>query len=218
MPCSLTLLNDSYHDSDARARAIGMCAAGASVALSAGPLIGGLLIAAAGWRAIFFINLPSGPFAIGLTIRYAREAPRSPERGVDLTGQAAAIVALIALAAAMVAGGQRLRRPLVLGGFGLAVAAGVAFVLIERTRAKRMLPLSLFGSRTFSAATAIGLAINVAFYGLIFVFSLYFQTTLHYSALRTGLAFAPATVAVLAANLLASGSPRPSATAPPGPG
>ena len=64
------------------ARAFGMWAAGASVALSAGPLIGGLLIAAAGWRAIFFINLPIGLFAIGLTIRYARETPRSPERGV----------------------------------------------------------------------------------------------------------------------------------------
>jgi MFS transporter, DHA2 family, methylenomycin A resistance protein len=66
-----------------------------------------------------------------------------------------------------------------------------------------MLPLSLFGSRTYSAATAIGLVINIAFYGLIFVFSLYFQTTLHYSPLQTGLAFAPAAVAVLAANLLA---------------
>lgn len=175
----------------------------ASVALSAGPLIGGLLIAAAGWRAIFFINLPIGLLAIGLTVRYARETPRSGERGVDLPGQAAAIVALTTLAAAMVAGGQRgFADPLVLGG--LAVAAGVAFVLIERTRAKPMLPLSLFGSRTFSAATAIGLVINIALYGLIFVFSLYFQTTLHCSALRTGLAFAPATVAMLAANLLAS--------------
>ena len=59
MPCSLTLLNDSYHDSDARARAIGMCAAGASVALSACPLIGGLLIAAAGMATTsFFVHPP----------------------------------------------------------------------------------------------------------------------------------------------------------------
>jgi MFS transporter, DHA2 family, methylenomycin A resistance protein len=205
VPCSLTLLNHAYHDSDARARAVGLWAAGASVALSAGPLIGGLLIAAAGWRAIFFINLPIGLLAIGLTIRYVRETPRSQDRSVDLPGQAAAILALTALAAAMVAGGQRgFADPFVLGGFGLASAAGVAFVLIEHARAQPMLPLSLFGSRTFSAATAIGLVINVAFYGLIFVFSLYFQTTLHYSALRTGLALAPSTVAVLAANLLAS--------------
>lgn len=49
----------------------------------------------------------------------------------------------------------------------------------------------------------VGLIINVSFYGLIFVFSLYFQTTRHYSALRTGLAFAPATVAVCAGNLIA---------------
>jgi DHA2 family methylenomycin A resistance protein-like MFS transporter len=67
---------------------------------------------------------------------------------VDLPGQAAAIVTLTALAAATVAGGQRgFAEPFVLGGFGLA-AAGVAFVLIEHTRAQPMLPLSLFASRT----------------------------------------------------------------------
>jgi MFS transporter, DHA2 family, methylenomycin A resistance protein len=66
-----------------------------------------------------------------------------------------------------------------------------------------MLPLGLFRSTTFSAATAIGLLINVVFYGLIFVFSLYFQRLEGYSAIETGLAFLPTTAAVMAANLLA---------------
>ncbi len=44
-----------------------------------------------------------------------------------------------------------------------------------------MLPLGLFRSRTFAATSAIGLLVNIAFYGLIFVFSLYFQTSRHYS-------------------------------------
>ena len=66
-----------------------------------------------------------------------------------------------------------------------------------------MLPLRLFRSPTFSATTSIGLLINIAFYGLIFVFSLYFQTARGYSPLLTGLAFAPMTGAVLAANVLA---------------
>jgi DHA2 family methylenomycin A resistance protein-like MFS transporter len=205
VPCSLTLLNHAYQDTQARTRAVGLWAAGASVALSAGPLIGGLLIAALSWRAIFFINLPVGLFAIFLTLRYVGETTRSRERGVDLPGQSVVIVALTALAAAMVAGGQRgFADAVVLGGFGLAVIAGAGFVLVERKQPKPMLPLSLFGSRTYSTATAIGLVINIAFYGLIFVFSLYFQNTLHYSPLNTGLAFAPATGAVLAANLLAS--------------
>jgi MFS transporter, DHA2 family, methylenomycin A resistance protein len=205
VPCSLTLLNHTFPDTKAKARAVGLWAAGASVALSAGPLIGGLLISTLGWRAIFFINLPLGVFAIAVTYRYASETSQCRDRGIDLPGQAAAIVALTALAAAMVIGGQRgFADLLVLGGFALAIAAGVAFVLIERHRSAPMLPLDLFGTRTYSASTAIGLVVNIAFYGLIFVFSLYFQTTRHYSALQTGLAFAPATAAVLAANLLAS--------------
>jgi DHA2 family methylenomycin A resistance protein-like MFS transporter len=66
-----------------------------------------------------------------------------------------------------------------------------------------MLPLRLFRCEAFSANTAIGLLINVAFYGLIFVFSLFFQRGQNFSALQTGLAFAPMTLAIMAANAVA---------------
>jgi DHA2 family methylenomycin A resistance protein-like MFS transporter len=66
-----------------------------------------------------------------------------------------------------------------------------------------MLPLSLFKSRTFSATTLIGLFVNTAFYGLIFVLSLLFQQQQGYSALTTGLAFLPMTGAIVATNLCA---------------
>jgi DHA2 family methylenomycin A resistance protein-like MFS transporter len=205
VPCSLTLLNHTYRDPQARGRAIGLWAAGASVALSAGPLLGGILTSSLGWRSIFFINLPLGLAGILLTLRFARETPRATDRGVDLPGQLAAIVALVALAGAMIqAGKQGFGNVLVLAGFGVAAVALALFVLIEARRQRPMLPLGLFRSRTFSASSAIGILINVAFYGLIFVLSLYFQTTQHYSVLLTGLAFAPTTVAVGTANLLAS--------------
>jgi MFS transporter, DHA2 family, methylenomycin A resistance protein len=204
VPCSLSLLNHAYRDERARARAVGLWAAGASVALSAGPLIGGVLTASVGWRSIFYINAPIGLFGILLTLRFATETPRAADRGIDLPGQLTAIVALVALAASMIEAGQGgFADGLVLTGFGVAAVALTAFVLIESRRRRPMLPLSLFRSRTFSASSAIGIAINVAFYGLIFVLSLYFQTTRHYSVLLTGLAFAPTTVAVCAANLLA---------------
>jgi DHA2 family methylenomycin A resistance protein-like MFS transporter len=123
---------------------------------------------------------------------------------VDVPGQLTAIVALAALAGAMIeAGRYGFADPLVLAGFGLAATALAAFVVIESRRRRPMLPLSLFRVRTFSVSSAIGVLINVAFYGLIFVLSLYFQDTRHYSALVTGLAFGPATVAVGAANLSA---------------
>jgi DHA2 family methylenomycin A resistance protein-like MFS transporter len=204
VPCSLSLLNHAYRDDRARAHAIGLWAAGAAVALSAGPLIGGVLISSLGWRSIFFINAPIGLAGILLTVRFATETPRAADRGIDLPGQLAAIVALVALAGSMIEAGRRgFADGLVLAGFGVAAMALTAFVLIEWRRRSPMLPLGLFRSRTFSASAAIGIVINVAFYGLIFVLSLYFQTTRHYSVLLTGLAFAPTTVAVFAANLLA---------------
>jgi DHA2 family methylenomycin A resistance protein-like MFS transporter len=204
VPSSLSLLNHAYRDERARAHAVGLWAAGASVALSAGPLIGGVLTSSLGWRSIFFINAPIGLAGILLTLRFATETPRAAGRGIDLPGQLTAIAALVALAAAMIEAGQRgFADGLVLAGFGVAAVSLTAFVLIESRQRRPMLPLSLFRSRTFSVTSAIGLVINVAFYGLIFVLSLYFQDTRHYSVLLTGLAFAPTTVAIFVANLLA---------------
>jgi len=204
VPCSLILLNHAFPEADARARAVGLWAAGASVALSGGPLVGGVLIAALGWRAIFFINLPLGAAGIWLALRAARETPRAEDRGVDLPGQTAAVVTLAALAAATIAGGRSgWPEPGVLAGYALAVVAFAAFLLTEARTRRPMLPLGLFRDRTFSAAAAIGLVLNIAFYGLIFVLSLFFQRDQGLSALETGLAFAPMTGVVLLTNIAA---------------
>lgn len=203
VPCSLTLLNHAYSTNRDRARAVGLWAAGASVGFSAGPMFGGLLTAWLGWRSIFFINAPVGLLGIALTIRYARETTRSTDRGIDVPGQVLAVVALLAFATATVEGGRLgFGNPFVLGGFAIAVLASVSFVIVESRLAQPMLPPHLFASRTFALTSVIGLGINIAFYGLIFVLSLYFQTTLKYSVLVTGLAFGPTTGVVLFANLL----------------
>lgn len=204
VPCSLTLLNHSYPEASERARAVGLWAAGASAALAGGPLVGGVLIATLRWRAIFFINAPIGVAGILLTVRWATETSRSRDRGVDAWGQLAAIVALVALAGATIErGAHGFTSSEVLAGYALAVAAGAAFLVLEARGERPMLPLGLFRSGTFSATSAIGLLVNIAFYGLIFVFSLFFQRAQHLSALQTGLAFAPMTAAVMAANVLA---------------
>ncbi|HEX4009155.1 MAG TPA: MFS transporter [Solirubrobacteraceae bacterium] len=204
VPCSLTLLSHTFPDAQERIRAVGLWAAGASAALSAGPLVGGCLTAAFGWRAIFFINLPIGLAGVALTLRWAAETTRRGDRAVDLPGQAASIAALTVLAAATIEGGSRgFAAPPVLVGFALALAAAVAFVVIESRRAQPMLPLRLFRNPTVSAVALIGLIVNVAFYGLIFVLSLFLQRAQHLSVLDTGLAFAPMTAAIMLANLLA---------------
>jgi MFS transporter, DHA2 family, methylenomycin A resistance protein len=202
--CSLALLNHAFPDKAERARAVSLWAAGASIALSGGPLVGGVLTQTLGWRAIFFINVPIGVTAVWLTSTRITETPTNDTRGVDFAGQIAAVAALAALAAAMIEGGARgFADPFVLAAFAISIVAAVAFVCIERAGTSPMLPPRLFSSRTFSATSAIGLAVNIAFYGLIFVFSLYFQDVRGLSALQTGLAFAPITLAVMTGNLVA---------------
>ena len=106
VPNSLALLSHAYPDDKARGRAVGYWAAGASLALTAGPLVGGGLIALVGWRSIFLVNLPIGLAGLWLTWRYASETTRSPQREIDLPGQIAAIAALGCLAGAIIEGGS----------------------------------------------------------------------------------------------------------------
>src|ERR1700692_1766175 len=106
VPNSLALLSHAYPDDKARGRAVGIWAAGASLALTAGPLAGGGLIALVGWRSIFLVTIPIGLAGLWLSWRYASETTRSPQREIDLPGQAAAIAALRCLAGAIVEGGS----------------------------------------------------------------------------------------------------------------
>ncbi|WP_375778042.1 MFS transporter [Bradyrhizobium sp. ma5] len=205
VPNSLTLLNHAYTDPKARGRAVGFWAAGASVALTAGPLVGGALIALVGWRAIFLVNLPIGAAGLWLAWRYAEETPRLAQREIDLPGQIAAITALGGLAGALIEGGVLgWSHPLVIAGFAGTAVIGLLFVWREARALQPMLPLSLFRHRMFALTALVGLLFNIAFYGLIFVLSLYFQNVNGWSPFATGLAFVPMMAMVLPANLIAA--------------
>jgi DHA2 family methylenomycin A resistance protein-like MFS transporter len=205
VPNSLALLNHAYPDDKERGRAVGIWAAGASLALTAGPLVGGALIALVGWRSIFLVNLPIGLAGLWLTWRYAAETAQSHDRELDLLGQLAAIGALGALAGALIEGGALgWSHTYVLGGFGAFGILGMLFVWHEGRAEQPMLPLSLFTHRIFALTSGVGLLVNVAFYGLIFVLSLYFQQINNLSPMATGLAFLPMMGAVLPMNLLAA--------------
>jgi len=203
VPNSLTLLNHAYTDPKARGRAVGFWAAGASVALTSGPFVGGALIALVGWRAIFLVNLPIGAAGLWLALRYAEETPRLAQREIDLPGQIAAIATLGTLAGALIEGGVLgWSHPLVIMGFVAASVIGLLFVWREARAPQPMLPLSLFRHRMFALTALVGLLFNIAFYGLIFVLSLYFQKVNGWSPFATGLAFVPMMGMVLPANLV----------------
>jgi MFS transporter, DHA2 family, methylenomycin A resistance protein len=158
--CSLALISRTFPGAAERARALGVWSVTGSVAMGAGPLAGGLLIAAAGWRAIFFINLPVGLIGGWLTTRCA-DRVEGHGRALDLPGQAAATCALAALAAATIEAGMAGLTLTVGLGYLLAAAAAVTFVWVERRAAQPMVPLSLFRKRAFSAAVAVGTSQNM---------------------------------------------------------
>jgi DHA2 family methylenomycin A resistance protein-like MFS transporter len=204
VPNSLALLSHAYAEEKARGRAVGIWAAGASLALTAGPVAGGALIALIGWRAIFLVNLPIGLAGLWLAWRFAGETTRTEQREIDLLGQIAVIAALGSLAGAIIEGGALgWDHLLVVAGFTVFAVCAALFVWREARAPQPMLPLALFKNRMFALASLIGLLVNVAVYGLIFVLSLYFQQVNGLSAFATGLAFVPMLAAVLPVNLIA---------------
>ncbi|MDM0010491.1 MFS transporter [Variovorax sp. J22G73] len=204
VPSSLMLLQQAFPNPAQRSRAVGWWGAAGGIALAAGPVLGGLLIAHVGWRGIFLINLPIGALGLALTLCYAPTAAAKPSRGLDLPGQLAAMLALASLTAALTEA-SRLGwfHPLVCGGIAISLISATAFYWLERHSKEPMLPLSLFRSTTFSIATAVGVVVNFAYYGLVFVFSLFFQAVQQLSPQQTGLAFLPMTAILMVMNIVA---------------
>ncbi|WP_322014347.1 MFS transporter [Paraburkholderia sp. J12] len=205
VPCSLALINGAYPDASGRAAAVSVWMGCGGVAMAAGPLIGGLLIHALGWRSIFFVNVPVGIVGIWLTLFVDRATSSATARHFDVKGQLAAIVALGTLIGVLIEGPVLgWQSALVQAGIATSVAAWVAFFVIETRARNPMLPLQFFRNALFSASTFVSMASAFVFYGMLFTFSLYYQQVRGYSALETGLAFLPMTSMVAAGGLMSS--------------
>lgn len=196
LPASLSLVRQAYADAARRARAVAMWAAGGSVAVALGPVAGGALTTAWDWSGIFFINVPLGAVALVLLLR----APRSERRPapLDVPGQLLAVLTLTAVTFAVIEGGRTGLIALV-----IAVAAALVFLRTEARQPHPVVPLTLFRDRTVAITVAAGAACSVAFYGLVFVFSLFFQEVQGRSALWAGLMFLPMTGLIAVTNVVA---------------
>jgi MFS transporter, DHA2 family, methylenomycin A resistance protein len=200
LPAALSLVRQAFDEPPARARAIAVWNSGGAAAIAAGPVLGGVLTSAAGWRAIFFLNVPVG----ALTLALAARAPRSPRLAapLDLLGQVTAVLALAALAFGVISGGAHgFASAVPLAALGVAAAAAAAFIAVESTARHPMVPLGVLRSRAVAACLLTGFSINVAFYGTAFVLSLYFQRELGEPAIAAGLLFLPMTGLLTAASL-----------------
>ena len=204
VPNSLAILNAAFHhDPGGRARAVGLWTAAGGVSIAAGPVLGGLMVDALGWRSIFLVNLPICALGVWLTLVAAAKDERAASpRALDVPGQALASLAVAGLVGAVIeAEGRGLSDPLVLGGFGLFLLAAAALAVAERRTATPMLPLEVLRRPAFGAAIGFGVIVNLAYYGTVFVLALYLQDAHHWSPLQAGLAFLPLTATFILSNL-----------------
>jgi DHA2 family methylenomycin A resistance protein-like MFS transporter len=151
------------------------------------------MVATLGWRSIFLINFPLCIVGVALTIRSIPGGEQGDaSHHLDPFGQLLAILAVTGLTCSVIeARPLGSGHPLVLGAAVVAIAAGVAFYVVESKTSEPMLPVGLFHLPNFSAAVVFGTFLNFSFYGMIFVLSLYLQQACGYSALGTGLAYLP---------------------------
>lgn len=215
LPTSLSLLSQVFVDTGRRMRAVGIWAAGSSVAFAAGPVVGGLLIEQAGWRSIFVINLPLAVLGAALVLTQIRGRAAKPAPApLNLGAQAAAIVMLVALTFGLIeSNGRGWGSTPVVVALAAATLLAVGLVVRERSGTRRLVPRELVADRRFTASTAGGALLNFAFYGELFFLSLFLQQERGLDALHTGLAFLPQpllfmTVSTMAGRLVATRGPR----------
>jgi EmrB/QacA subfamily drug resistance transporter len=213
-PVSLSIVRNTFHDPRERAHAIGIWSGIFGVATACGPIVGGVLVSATGWRSIFWLNVPICAAMIVATIRYVPESRAPRPRRVDVPGQLLMIAALGSLTYAVIQGPVAgwTAAP-VLALFAVAALAAAVFVAVERRTAEPLIELRFFRSRPFTGACVIAVLSFIVLGGFLFVFILYLQEVRGDSPLTAGLSLLPATlvmaaIAPVAGQLTARRGPR----------
>jgi EmrB/QacA subfamily drug resistance transporter len=197
-PGSLAILEASFRPAD-RARAIGAWSGLGGVATALGPLLGGYLIGAISWRAIFVINLPIGIFVAWAATKHVPESSDPMAGGrIDLRGAALAALGLAGTTYALIeAPGKGASAAILVTGIG-GVVALAAFFVNEHRSANPMLPLEIFKSRQFSAANAVTFVVYTALGGFFFLLVAFLQISMGYTPIEAGAASLPVTLLMLA--------------------
>ena len=202
-PGSLAIIQAAFAADD-RPKAIGAWSGLGGVAGAVGPLLGGWIIGAVGWRWIFLLNLPLAAAVVAVTVRHVPETRDPTSHGrFDWTGAILAALALAGITYALIeAPGKGLARAALIGAAG--ILAGIGFVLLERRRGRAgssvppMLPLDVFASRQFTAVNVITFVIYGALGATIFLLVLQLQVVSGYTPLQAGLSLLPLTLLMLA--------------------
>jgi EmrB/QacA subfamily drug resistance transporter len=197
-PGSLAILQVSFVPGD-RGRAIGTWSGLGGVAAAVGPLLGGWLVEAGSWRAVFWINLPVAAVVLWIAARHVPESRAEAGRAAhfDIPGAVLGALGLGAATWALIAAGDR-------GASLVVVAAAVAgslclgaFLLVEHGARAPLVPLGLFESRQFSGVNLVTFVVYAGMSVLFFLLVVYLQNVAGYSPIRAGTALIPVTLLML---------------------
>lgn len=197
---ALSTLTSVFDEGPARNRALGVWGALAGAGSAVGVILGGILTDGPGWRWVFWLNVPVGVVAIAAVVRFVPAMVGEKVHRLDISGAVSLTGALLLF----VAGVARtdvvgwISTP-TLGFVGGGVALLVAFVVIELRSSQPLIDLRIFRRRRLlRGANVVGLVSYGAGAGFFFVASLMMQQVFGYSPLKTGFAYVPVALAVLA--------------------
>jgi EmrB/QacA subfamily drug resistance transporter len=191
-PVAMSIIINTFTDPKERAKAIGVWGGVVGLSLALGPVVGGALIDAAGWRSIFWLNVPIGIAAFILTARFVPESKAPRPRRLDPVGQFLVMISLASLTFGIIEG-PRLgwSAAAILGSFATVLVAVPALVLHERHRNEPLLDIRFFHSVPFTGATVTAVCGFAALGGFLFLNALYLQSVRHFSPLHAGLLTLP---------------------------
>ncbi len=180
-----------------RGKAFSVIAMAVAIALSAGPVFGGLLTDALGWQSIFYINVPIGITGVLLAIKFIPADIKAPPSKLDVPGGVMIFASLFFVLLPLNRLGQGMSVyfivPMLLIGFTLAVL----FIIHERKAKEPLMKLSLFGSRVFSAGLAASILNFTAQNLMLFLVPFYFQSLRSFSSKTSGLLIIPMPLTML---------------------
>ena len=191
VPGSLAIISTSF-DESSRGKAIGTWSGFTAITAAIGPVLGGWLVEHASWRWVFFINLPLALAVICISLWQIPESRRDTADRVDWSGAILATVGLGGLVYGLIESiNLGWRNPLVFGSTIVGFCCVVAFVFLEAHLRAPMLPLKLFGSRSFTGTNLLTLFLYVAVGIFFFLFPMNLIQVQDYSATAAGAAMLP---------------------------
>ncbi len=198
VPSSLAMLGAAFAAQE-RGRAVGTWSALTSIASAIGPALGGWLVQAISWRAVFLINLPIAAAVLWIALRRVPET-RNPSSGrLDVAGAVLVTLALGALVYGLIeAPAVGWSNPRAWGTAAAGIAGIGAFVAVELRARHPMVPLALFRNRTFTAANLLTLFLYAALAALFFFLPFVMIQARAYTPAAAGAAVLPLVIIVAA--------------------